>query len=113
MRRAGIEQLEVAPDHLAALHGSGLDHLFQAQRLELFAEGCPDRSRWLEVLGKHLSVQTLPALLAAVQDIGIAPGEPELLSARLCLFCGRVRHAKASSGRSLPNAAVLAQKIVR
>ncbi len=79
MHAASIEFLLPAP-------AQGLPHLLQAEQLSACQDVFPDERRWLLRLGEAFGQTTLPGLMRA---LGYQL-PPEMLSAFLCLYCGKV-----------------------
>ena len=104
MRRAHIRQLTiVGPAPI-----QGLEHLSEAEMLEVLLESVPDPNGWILNLARHFRVTTIGALLMKLRSVGVRKhGESELLTMRLCLMCGPIQ----GSGSVFPRATTLAEQI--
>ena len=104
MRRARIQQLTI----VGPVPSPGLEHLSEAEKLEVLLESVPDQRGWIPMLARHFRVTSISGLLMKLQSVGVHKhGEPELLTMRLCLMCGPIQ----GSSSYFPCAATLAERI--
>ncbi len=68
MRRAGIQQVTI----VGPVPSQGLEHLSEAEKLEVLLESVPDQKGWIPILARHFRVTSISELLMKLPVCGSA-----------------------------------------
>ena len=101
MRAAGVNCLSVLGSTTPPL--PQLNHLLKAEAIAKVAKTFPDQQGWILFLAKHVAANNIATFMTRLSY----SREPELLSARLCLYCGR----GGSASRVLPSREKLVHRL--